>query len=1142
MPEAGQEKRIGQLAVERGLMTAEQLKEVLVEHTARVEHGSQVPLGELLVELEYISRRQLKALLSAQGGKKSPRQQIPGFELIKKLGEGGMGTTYLARQVSMKRLVAIKVLRRDLSTDKEYVERFHREAQLAGKLSHPNIAQASDVGEVGGLHYLVMEYVEGRSLTSLIPAGGAMEEKLALRLVLQVARALAAGHAHGIIHRDVKPDNVIVTREGVAKLCDFGLAKQSEGEARLTQTGMALGTPHYVSPEQAQGDHDVDIRGDIYSLGATLYHLVTGKTPYDGPGPAAVAVKHITDPVPSASRVNRAVSTGTDRLISKMMAKAPVSRYQTPEELAADIQKVMAGEAIGIQIMPAAAGTGTGGEKEAAAPGKAPAETRTGVAPAKRRDDGTAGTLPLEPIGWRKPKSPVTALIGAAVVTILAIVGYVIFFSGGGKGPSGAGKRLAFDFGEARGYWRDNPEDFDGAEARFRAVAGRAAGTQWEEKVREAIAEIASARIYAAARPLLDRASKLAAAGDYDAAINVLVNPPAGFPAPAVRRLLDAAGGHRAAAEKLLETALTEAEKLAADGDPAAGLSRLEKVAGVNYSPLKVRLVGARDRLETARLAVEQKTSREKAAAARKLLTGILEKMWELAAAGDLRGAAAHVRRTRAGAPADVAALTGEKLAAAGAVAAALTACADHRDRVRAELTGRRVKVALTGGGTISGEVSRVLRGALELKPAGPGGKPRAVPFRDIVPGELRRLLPEYAPTGAAGHAALGLALAGDGDLAGAAAALRSARSHPLAAVFAKKVAAAVRAAEGAAEKAWKSGPLALAASAGSRAAARKLLSALKDFERDYGRSAFARARRDEADRLKLAAWKTLGPQVYTRWPFDAAEARRRQLETSWSTGLPAEKKVDLGRGVSIRLMLVPAGEFLMGCAYSQNEHARRGGKPEDWFERERPRHRVRISKPFYLGKCEVSQEVWRKVVGKDPSFFDEGSLPVESVSWDDCAGFVRKLNRLCGGKPAFRLPTEAEWEYACRAGAASPFAGGETISTQRANYNGSSVFVEGRRGSFRNRTVPVGSLPANSWGLHEMHGNVWEWCADWYGKYSSGVLTDPTGPRSGRLRVVRGGSWYSKMGLCRSAYRGSYPPETRRKTRGLRLAADAGK
>ncbi len=119
---------------------------------------------------------------------------------------------------------------------------------------------------------------------------------------------------------------------------------------------------------------------------------------------------------------------------------------------------------------------------------------------------------------------------------------------------------------------------------------------------------------------------------------------------------------------------------------------------------------------------------------------------------------------------------------------------------------------------------------------------------------------------------------------------------------------------------------------------------------------------------------------------------------------------------------------------------------------------------------------------------------------------------------------------------------GGETISTERANYNGSSVFVDGRRGTFRNRTVPAGSLPANAWGLHEMHGNVWEWCGDWYGKYSSGVLTDPTGPRSGRLRVVRGGSWFSKMGLCRSAYRGSYSPESRKNTRGLRLAADAGK
>jgi serine/threonine-protein kinase len=482
VPEGNVAKRIGQMAVDNGLMTPEELTEALAEHQHRLAAGSRVPFGELLVELEYISRRQLKRLLTAQGVRKSPRQRFPGFELIKMLGEGGMGTTYLARQISMKRLVAIKVLRAELSRNKQYVERFRREARLAGQLDHPNIAQAMDVGEAGGLHYIVMEYVEGRPVTDLIPEGGYLDERFALHVILQVARALQAGHKHGIVHRDIKPDNILVTRERVAKLCDFGLAKQARGESHLTKAGMAVGTPHYVSPEQAQGEIDVDIRSDIYALGASLFHLVTGRLPYDAENPAAVAIKHITDPVPKAQRVNPRVSDGCDRMISKMMAKHPSQRYQTPAELIKDMQQVMAGRAIGIQVLPVDAGTGGAVGRSAGKPPRTESEAR------RRR--ARASTVFFSR-SWSIVMRRFRPVIGLAVAALVGLIVYYSFFRER-RPPLSAVIRTELHGAEK--WWRENPKDYDGAVQRLKGVLEKARGTSWEERVREAIAEVERAR------------------------------------------------------------------------------------------------------------------------------------------------------------------------------------------------------------------------------------------------------------------------------------------------------------------------------------------------------------------------------------------------------------------------------------------------------------------------------------------------------------------------------------------------------------------------------------------------------------------------------------------------------------------------
>ena len=271
--------------------------------------------------------------------------------------------------------------------------------------------------------------------------------------------------------------------------------------------------------------------------------------------------------------------------------------------------------------------------------------------------------------------------------------------------------------------------------------------------------------------------------------------------------------------------------------------------------------------------------------------------------------------------------------------------------------------------------------------------------------------------------------------------------------------------------------------------------------------------------------WGRLGSHtVYAPWPFDAAEARRRQRETAKALGVEVEQEIDLYGGLTLTMVLIPAGEFVMGSG------------PEEVIERRDTRRRVVISKPFWLSKCEVTQALWKGVVGGNPSRTKGDSNPVDRASWDEVQWFLRKLSaRACGA--GFVVPTEAQWEYACRAGTASPFHFGPAISAAQVNYDGGHPYGGAAKGASRGCTTPVGAFPANAWGLHDMHGNACEWCRDWYGPPATGKQTDPTGPATGTDRVVRGGSWYHSAGSCRSAYRRRQTPGERNVTVGIRVA-----
>ena len=330
------------LIVEQKLATQEEADECLGMLRPAGQNGQQT-LAQALVDYGLVTQRQIQRLKKSI---EAPRgQQIPGYHIIAKLGAGAMATVFKARQMSLDRIVAIKVLSRKLSENQEYVARFWKEGQAAAKLNHPNIVQAIDVGEANGYHYFVMEYVQGRTLYDDLAAGRVYSEAEALDVIMQIARALEHAHAQGFIHRDVKPKNIMITGEGVAKLADMGLARAAnDAETAQAEAGRAFGTPYYISPEQIRGELNIDFRADIYSLGATLYHLVTGCVPFEAPTPAGVMHKHLTEPLVPPDHINTKLSAGLGEVVEVMMAKDHRQRYASTSNLLVDLQAIAAGQ------------------------------------------------------------------------------------------------------------------------------------------------------------------------------------------------------------------------------------------------------------------------------------------------------------------------------------------------------------------------------------------------------------------------------------------------------------------------------------------------------------------------------------------------------------------------------------------------------------------------------------------------------------------------------------------------------------------------------------------------------------------------------------------------------------------------------
>ena len=331
---------LGQVVISRGMVTEDELTSARSGNDLDPS-GS---LGGALLRGKYITESQLERLKSELDTERSS-QRIPGYRIIRKLGSGAMATVFLAKQLSLDRLVAIKVLPRRFSSNSDFIERFYKEGRAAARLNDPNIVAAYDVGQAGEHHYFVMEYVDGDTVYDRIKDSKRFDEASAIEVTLQVASALSHAHAVGFIHRDIKPKNIMLTSGDVAKLADLGLARAlSDKEAAEAEAGRAYGTPFYISPEQIRGKVDIGPEADIYGLGATLYHMVTGRVPFKGKNPSEVMHRHLKDALVAPDHVNPEISSSLAQIIEMMMAKSPAERYRSANELMEDLKLVKKGQ------------------------------------------------------------------------------------------------------------------------------------------------------------------------------------------------------------------------------------------------------------------------------------------------------------------------------------------------------------------------------------------------------------------------------------------------------------------------------------------------------------------------------------------------------------------------------------------------------------------------------------------------------------------------------------------------------------------------------------------------------------------------------------------------------------------------------
>jgi formylglycine-generating enzyme required for sulfatase activity/serine/threonine protein kinase len=947
-----------------------------------------------------------------QTSAKAKQTTLGQYVLQRKLGEGGMGEVYLAHDPNLDRYVAIKILPAVLSTDKQNVERFLREARSAAKLHHTNVATVYQIGTEGKLIYIAMEYVNGLSLDKSVVAEGPMHWREATAVIQDAAAALAAAHDMDLVHRDIKPSNLMRTLSGVTKVVDFGLARAMSSNTNITQQGRILGTPAYMSPEQWMGK-ETDGRSDLYSLICTYYYLLTGKQPFEADSMPALGYQHRYEPFPDARILVPDLPVAVCQVLAKGSQKEPSQRYRTAGQLIAALD--------GLEFAALAESDGLGAAPhEPLVPQQTPVpragQTTSGPLATRTTPIGpsvlTRGPL-LRPVRTKSPAPhtgvPRWAIIAAAALGAIVLLVLIIRLSTNNGTENQGTDKLAHAKPETK---LPPPPPPPAKEAPPSLPATPPASPP------PAVAPFDAKRAK-------DRQRAWAKSHDVSWEITnsigmkMVLIPPGEFMMGSPQEEKDRADNegpqHRVRITKPFYL-----------GVYAVTQEEYERVMGNNPSHFKKS-----EGLDTGRFPVESVSWKNAVEFCRKL--SALREEKEAGYVYRLPTEAQWEYACRAGSTSKFYYGDDE-----GIVEQNVWYCNNSQGRTH-PVGGKQPNV--WGLCDMHGNVWQWC-----LDWYGEG-------YYAVSPGD--------DPTGPASGRDR---VERGGSWEFSAYRLRSAMrsSYPPGLSY-------------------------------NNLGFRVSLVLVETVP----------ARAEVTPPAKPAA------QPLARAPFDAEKAKEHQQ--AWADHRNIE--VETTNSIGMKLVLIPPGDFQMGSPQDEN------GRYDD----EGPQHWVRITKPFYLGVYAVTQEEYERVMGNNPSGFkkseeaDKQRFPVENVSWEDAKKFCEQLSALPKEREqghVYRLPTEAQWEYACRAGSITRYCFGDDVSKLK------DYAWYGSNGG----THPVGKKRPNAFGLYDMHGNVWQWCEDWFGSYAASAVVDPTGPASGSCRVDRGGGWDVVAGGCRSAYRFDSP------------------